>query len=55
MSFEHPTNKLKALPRVDSEGYMCGSNFKVDFYSKTKAIQRVGSEANWSAIWGQEA
>ncbi|KAK1368617.1 hypothetical protein POM88_034709 [Heracleum sosnowskyi] len=52
MSFEHPTNKLKALPRVDSEGFMCGSNFKVDVYSKTKTIQRVGSEANWSAIWG---
>ncbi|KAK1368612.1 hypothetical protein POM88_034704 [Heracleum sosnowskyi] len=47
MSFEHPTNKLKALPRVDSEGFMCGSNFKVDVYSKTKTIQRVGSEANW--------
>ncbi|KAL8107967.1 hypothetical protein AgCh_024395 [Apium graveolens] len=55
MSFEHPTNKLKAMPRVDSEGFMCGSNFKVDVYSKTKSMPRVGSEANWAAIWGQQA
>ncbi|KAK1368644.1 stem-specific protein TSJT1-like [Heracleum sosnowskyi] len=55
MSFEHPTNKLKAMPRVDSEGFMCGSNFKVDVYSKTKSMPRVGSEANWADSWGQQA
>ncbi|XP_017226514.1 stem-specific protein TSJT1 [Daucus carota subsp. sativus] len=56
MSFEHPTNKLMAMPRVDSEGILCGSNFKVDVYSKTKSsMPRVGSEANWAAVWGQEA
>lgn len=55
MSFEHPTNKLKAMPRVDSEGFMCGAIFKVDAYSKTKTIPRVGSEANWAANWGQQA
>ncbi|KAL3519726.1 hypothetical protein ACH5RR_017875 [Cinchona calisaya] len=30
MSFEHPMNKMKALPRVDSEGFMCGANFKIN-------------------------
>lgn len=28
MSFDHPMNKR--LPRVDSEGEMCGPNFKED-------------------------
>ncbi|KAK3018854.1 hypothetical protein RJ639_004419 [Escallonia herrerae] len=54
MSFEHPKNKMKAMPRVDSEGFMCGANFKADVYSKVNSMPRVGSEANW-AIWGQEA
>ncbi|KAM7500807.1 hypothetical protein LguiA_025221 [Lonicera macranthoides] len=54
MSYEHPTNKLKAMPRVDSEGVLCGANFKVDVYSKSKSMPRVGSEANW-ATWGQQA
>ncbi|KAI3686278.1 hypothetical protein L1987_79952 [Smallanthus sonchifolius] len=30
VSFEHPMNKIRAMPRVDSEGVMCGANFKVD-------------------------
>ncbi|KAL8032174.1 hypothetical protein ABFX02_13G078300 [Erythranthe guttata] len=47
MSFEHPMNKLRAMPRVDSEGVMCGANFKVDLYSRINSIPRVGSEANW--------
>ncbi|CDO99566.1 unnamed protein product [Coffea canephora] len=54
MSFEHPMHKMKAMPRVDSEGVMCGSNFKVDALSKINSIPRVGSEANW-ATWGQQA
>lgn len=48
MSFEHPMNKLKAMPRVDSEGVICGANFKVDLYSRVNSIPRVGSEANWA-------
>ncbi|KAI7731690.1 hypothetical protein M8C21_022443 [Ambrosia artemisiifolia] len=48
MSFEHPMNKLKAMPRVDSEGVMCGANFKVDTYSRVNSIPRRGSEANWT-------
>ncbi|KAL1203069.1 Stem-specific protein TSJT1 [Cardamine amara subsp. amara] len=48
MSFEHPMNKLKAMPRVDSEGVLCGSNFKVDKYTRINSIPRRGSEANWS-------
>lgn len=50
-SYEHPTNKMNAMPRVDSEGTMCGANFKVDTYSRINGIPRVGSDANWSE-WG---
>ncbi|KAK4493163.1 hypothetical protein RD792_017988 [Penstemon davidsonii] len=51
MSFEHPTHKMKAMPRVDSEGAMCGAYFAVDAYSKVNSMPRVGSAANW-ATWG---
>lgn len=47
-SFEHPTMKMKAMPRVDSEGVMCGANFKVDVQSRVHGMPRVGSEANWA-------
>lgn len=47
MSFEHPMNKLRAMPRVDSEGVICGANFKVDFFTRVNSIPRVGSETNW--------
>ncbi|KAK7412327.1 hypothetical protein VNO78_03781 [Psophocarpus tetragonolobus] len=50
MSFEHPTKKMKAMPRIDSEGVMCGANFNVDSQSKIQMMPRVGSEANW-ATW----
>jgi len=48
MNFEHPMNKMKAMPRIDSEGVMCGANFKVDKYTRVNSIPRRGSEANWS-------
>ncbi|KAH7512508.1 stem-specific protein TSJT1 [Ziziphus jujuba] len=48
MSFEHPMNKMKAMPRIDSEGAMCGANFKVDKYTRVNSIPRVGSEVNWT-------
>ncbi|KAI5662625.1 hypothetical protein M9H77_21948 [Catharanthus roseus] len=48
MSFEHPMNRMRAMPRVDSEGVLCGANFKVDLYSRVNSIPRVGSEANWA-------
>lgn len=48
MSFEHPMNKIRAMPRVDSEGVMCGANFKVDKYSRVNSIPRRGSETNWT-------
>ncbi|KAI9187335.1 hypothetical protein LWI28_026909 [Acer negundo] len=51
MSFEHPMNKIKAMPRIDSEGVLCGSNFKVDVYSRVNSIPRVGSEADWTPHW----
>lgn len=50
MSFEHPKNKMKAMPRVDSEGAICGAYFAVDAFSKVNSMPRVGSEANW-ATW----
>lgn len=51
MSFEHPMNKIRAMPRVDSEGVMCGANFKVDKYTRINSIPRVGSEADWTNQW----
>ncbi|KAG6416552.1 hypothetical protein SASPL_123984 [Salvia splendens] len=51
ISFEHPMHKMKAMPRIDSEGAMCGSYFAVDAYSKVNSMPRVGSSANW-ATWG---
>jgi len=48
MNFEHPMNKMKAMPRIDSEGVMCGANFKVDKYTRVNSIPRRGSEANWT-------
>ena len=50
-SFEHPMNRLKAMPRVDSEGVMCGSTFKVDTFTKINSMPRVGSSTNWGAAW----
>ncbi|OMO65126.1 hypothetical protein COLO4_31499 [Corchorus olitorius] len=48
MSFEHPRSKMKAMPRIDSEGAMCGANFKADDQSRTNTMPRVGSEVNWA-------
>ncbi|KAL8460357.1 hypothetical protein ACS0TY_031262 [Phlomoides rotata] len=50
MSYEHPMHKMKAMPRIDSEGAMCGASFAVDAYSKINSMPRVGSSANW-ATW----
>ncbi|XP_075477873.1 stem-specific protein TSJT1-like [Primulina tabacum] len=49
-SFEHPINELKAVPRVDSSGEVCGMTFKVDAESRKDktGIPRVGSDTNWS-------
>jgi len=54
-SFEHPMNRLKAMPRVDSEGVMCGANFKVDAFTKINSMPRVGSATNWAATWDDAA
>ncbi|EHA8592225.1 putative stem-specific protein TSJT1-like [Cocos nucifera] len=51
-SFEHPMNKLRPMPRVDSEGVMCGANFKVDTYSRINSMPRVGSATNWT-FWDE--
>lgn len=49
-SYEHPVNELKAVPRVDSSGEVCGLTFKVDEQSRKdkSGMPRVGSDANWS-------
>lgn len=48
-SYEHPLQKLKPVPRVDSQGQALGAAFKVDMSHKDKDIMhRVGSEANWA-------
>jgi hypothetical protein len=52
-SFEHPMNRLKAMPRVDSEGVMCGATFKVDTFTKINSMPRVGSATNWAAAWDE--
>ncbi|XP_065862129.1 stem-specific protein TSJT1-like [Euphorbia lathyris] len=48
MSFEHPMNKIRAMQRIDSEGVICGANFKVDKYTRINSLPRRGSEANWT-------
>ncbi|KAG6756470.1 stem-specific protein TSJT1-like [Populus alba x Populus x berolinensis] len=48
MSFEHPMNKVRAMPRTDSEGFLCGANFKVDVFTRINSLPRRGSEANWT-------
>ncbi|KAK7243129.1 hypothetical protein RIF29_37915 [Crotalaria pallida] len=49
-SYEHPLNKMKSIPRVDSSGEVYGATFAVDADSKkeTTGMPRVGSAANWS-------
>lgn len=49
-SYEHPLNELKAMPRVDSSGQVCGSTFSVDVDAKKEStgMKKVGSAANWS-------
>jgi len=46
-SYEHPFNKMKVVPRVDSTGQLCGSTFVVDSAKKGN-IPHVNSETNWS-------
>ncbi|KAK1270770.1 Stem-specific protein TSJT1 [Acorus gramineus] len=49
-SFEHPLNELKPVPRVDSQGQVCGATFKVDAESKkASGMPRVGSATDWSS------
>lgn len=53
-SFEHPMNKMKAMPRVDSEGVLCGANFNVDYCSHVDVMPRVGSATDWTG-WDDES
>lgn len=48
-SFEHPFNKMKAMPRIDSDGQECGAIFKVDKFTRINSMRRVDSAANWAA------
>ncbi|XP_078437117.1 stem-specific protein TSJT1-like [Wolffia australiana] len=49
-SYEHPLKEMKAVPRVDSQGQVCGSTFKVDESSRKEpaGMHKVDSAANWS-------
>ncbi|KAL6006626.1 hypothetical protein ACLOJK_032119 [Asimina triloba] len=53
MSFEDPMHKMKPVPRVDSQGVMCGASFNVDRYSTVSSMPRVGSETNWTG-WSSQ-
>ncbi|KAI6683542.1 hypothetical protein NL676_029455 [Syzygium grande] len=46
MSYEHPPNEVKPVPRMDSSGQVCGATFKVDAETKESSMPRVGSAAN---------
>uniref|UniRef100_A0A1D1YJM0 Stem-specific protein TSJT1 n=1 Tax=Anthurium amnicola TaxID=1678845 RepID=A0A1D1YJM0_9ARAE len=50
-SYEHPMNELKPMPRVDSQGQVCGATYKVDKESKKEptGMRKVGSAADWSS------
>ncbi|KAJ3699976.1 hypothetical protein LUZ61_003681 [Rhynchospora tenuis] len=56
-SFEHPSKEMKAMPRVDSQGQVCGANYQVDTETKketkkgTGGMPRVGSAADWSSSY----
>ncbi|XP_044461965.1 stem-specific protein TSJT1-like isoform X2 [Mangifera indica] len=53
MSFEHPRSQMKPMPRIDSEGVICGACFQADVQSRmTTNMPRVGSEANWALSGG---
>ncbi|KAL3683530.1 hypothetical protein R1sor_001552 [Riccia sorocarpa] len=39
-SFEHPLSPIKAMPRVDSQGQVCGSTFKVMVMSRHESLPR---------------
>ncbi|KAJ1701220.1 hypothetical protein LUZ63_000999 [Rhynchospora breviuscula] len=48
-SFEHPLSEVKAVPRVDSNGEVCGTMFIVDTkVKKETGMPRVGSGADWT-------
>lgn len=51
-SYQHPLQKLKPVPRVDSQGQALGAGFKVDMgqkdLRKQESMHRVGSESNWA-------
>ncbi|XP_010935739.1 stem-specific protein TSJT1 [Elaeis guineensis] len=49
-SFEHPLNEVKLMPRVDSQGEVCGATYEIDAQTKKESsMPRVGSAANWSS------
>lgn len=50
-SYEHPLQPVTAVPRIDSQGQVCGTTFKVDPKKETlraNSFPRVGSES-----WGK--
>eukprot|EP00897_Mesotaenium_endlicherianum_P001618 jgi/Mesen1/1484/ME000132S00427 len=48
-SYEHPLKALTPIPHVDSQGQMCGANFKVDpAKSLPSGMHHSGSAVNWN-------
>ncbi|EFJ27503.1 hypothetical protein SELMODRAFT_147956 [Selaginella moellendorffii] len=51
-SYEHPLNEMKPMPRVDSQGQICGATFKVDQLAKKyspRGSSSFGKGTSWAA------
>ena len=51
-SFEYPLQKIEPVPRVDNQGQLVGTEFKVDMehmdLERRDSMHRIGSQANWT-------
>ncbi|KAI3456272.1 hypothetical protein Pfo_012935 [Paulownia fortunei] len=48
ISFDHPLNKVRGIPREDDEGNISAVIFQVDLFTRLHSIPRTGSAANWA-------
>ncbi|KAK4399107.1 Stem-specific protein TSJT1 [Sesamum angolense] len=48
ISFDHPLNKVRGIPREDEEGNISAVIFQVDLFTRLHSIPRSGSAANWA-------
>ncbi|KAG8385562.1 hypothetical protein BUALT_Bualt03G0058100 [Buddleja alternifolia] len=49
ISFDHPLNKVRGIPREDDEGNISAVIFQVDLFTRLQSIPRTGSAANWAS------